>query len=316
MNDAYAPTSIRGLTRADFEAAFGEQVSGYVAKEIAKTPLLYRSLSQRERDKWLLTILRVLFERKHESAGRHRLPAWEAGWSEHLDEIKEPFDPAVLTPKYFGKYPVVRWQGDLVMPVSPGFEYRCFEILQFWLFNKYFRGESPGIYEFGCGTGHNLVRARTVNPSAWLFGLDWSERSQEIIRRLDVVAFGGHGAAIPFNFFQPNLHWRPYHETNVVFTSAALEQTGERFKYFVDFLIKMKPKLCVHMEPINELLDENSLLDALSIRYARQRNYLDGFLAHLRKLEHDGVVRIRLARRTGIGSLFLEGYSVVVWSPC
>jgi hypothetical protein len=100
-----------------------------------------------------------------------------------------------------------------------------------------------------------------------------------------------------------------------VYTVASLEQVGLEFKKFVDYLLKNKPKLCVHVEPVAELLDNSNLLDYLSVKYFEKRNYLRGFLTYLRQLEKQGKIRILKARRTYIGSLFIEGYSVIIWTP-
>jgi hypothetical protein len=63
------------------------------------------------------------------------------------------------------------------------------------------------------------------------------------------------------------------------------------------------------------MLDENVLVDHLSIQYFKKRNYLDGFLDGLRKLETEGKVNIIDTKRSHIGSLFIEGYSIIVWEP-
>jgi hypothetical protein len=117
-----------------------------------------------------------------------------------------------------------------------------------------------------------------------------------------------------FDYFNPDesFHLQPQ---SVVFTVASLEQVGSRWDKLIEYLLSNSPKLCIHIEPISELLDPNKLNDYLSIEYFKKRNYLDGFLNGLRKLEIDGKVKIHRAQRTHIGSLFIEGYSVVIWEP-
>ena len=84
---------------------------------------------------------------------------------------------------------------------------------------------------------------------------------------------------------------------------------------FIDFLLEKKPEICLHIEPIAELLNEENLVDYLSILYFKKRNYLSGFLLKLRELEEAGKIKIHMAKRTFIGSLYIEGYSVIAWSP-
>jgi hypothetical protein len=70
----------------------------------------------------------------------------------------------------------------------------------------------------------------------------------------------------------------------------------------------------VHVEPIYELYEENSLFDYVAATYVRQRNWLRGFLPHLRQLEQQGKARLLLQNRT-IGSMYHDGFCVVVWRP-
>jgi hypothetical protein len=117
-----------------------------------------------------------------------------------------------------------------------------------------------------------------------------------------------------FDFFKPD-HSFKLDKNGAVITISALEQTGIKFNRFVNYLLKNKPEICIHIEPIYELLDDNNLMDFLSIKYIQKRNYLWGFLDHLRKLESKGKIKIIKAQRTYIGSLFVDGYSVIVWRP-
>ena len=83
------------------------------------------------------------------------------------------------------------------------------------------------------------------------------------------------------------------------------------------YLYCKKPRYVIHIEPINELLNpESSLLDYLSVSYAKKRNYLNGYLDYLRVMEDTGLINIICAERSHIGSLFIDGYSVIVWECC
>ncbi|MFZ1992058.1 MAG: hypothetical protein WAW96_20065 [Alphaproteobacteria bacterium] len=308
-----AKADVAVLTPADFEIAFGERVSPYVAGRIGSYDFHYRHLSQSERDGWLRTAIQALLGGALDRAGEARLSKWEFGWGENLAAISDRFDLEAITPRYFGKFDVVRWRQDYIAPLNPQFERNSLAIIQDWLFDKYARNASA-VYEFGCGTGHNLLRVRDVNPSATLYGLDWTEASQGIIANLNRLGLGGELHGLRFNFFEPDPSLEIKRRA-VIYTSAALEQTGDRYQPFIEWLISQRPALCLHIEPIAELLDETNLLDYLSVRYFEKRNYLKGFLTHLRKLESDGQIDIHLARRTYIGSLFIDGYSVVAWSP-
>lgn len=301
------------LVPNDFAKVFGDTPSPYLAERIERYDFRYRTFVPAERDAWLRVVTEALLGPSLERAGDERIGRWEAGWGENLNALEGAFDPAALVPRYFGKFGVVRWLRDYISPLRPEFEQNSLAVIQDWLFDKYARNASA-IYEFGCGTGHNLLRARDANPTATLWGLDWAQSSQAIIARLNQMGVGGDLRGLRFNLFEPEcgLSLMP---GAVVYTSAALEQTGSRFPAFIEWLRTQLPALCLHIEPMGELLDESNLFDYLSVRYFERRNYLSGFLNYLRRLEHDGLIDIHLVRRTYIGSLFVDGYSVVVWSP-
>jgi hypothetical protein len=306
-------TGVKRLTPDDFVAAFGEQPSDYVAQRINAYDFRYRTLGPAERDYRLRQIIEMLYHRELPRSGEARLSQWETGWGVHIDQIDRNFDPASIIPGYFGKHEVVRWRQDLIAPLDRRFEHRSFSVIQDWLFDKYLR-DAKTIYEFGCGTGHNLFRARAVNPHADLWGLDWAVASQKILAKLKQVGVDDKLHGHRFDFFAPDEDFK-LAPGSVAYTVTSLEQTGERFQPFIEYLLKNRPSLCIHIEPIAELLDESNLVDFLSIAYFKRRNYLSGLLGYLRALEKDGRINIHMARRTMIGSLFVDGFSVVIWSP-
>ena len=259
----------------------------------------YRRLTQKETDKVVIQILDTLLDKSIPFSGKHRLKQWEKGWGENVKE-------GSATPHYFGKYKVNRRGGYFVEALSKNYEQEMLYSILDKVFKKYL-SKIPFIYEFGCGTGHNLLRLKKVNPNALLVGLDWAHSSQKMLGKLKLLSF-------QFDFFNPDYRLKLGDKAGV-YTVAALEQTGKDYKKFITYLLKQKPQICIHVEPIAELLDENNLMDYLSIKYFEKRNYLSGFLTYLRKLEEEGKIKIHEAKRNGIGSLFIEGYSVIVWSP-
>lgn len=305
---------VKSLSVGDFAEALGEDISIFVEERIRSYGFRYAEFPEEERDGLLREIVRTLLAPNVVRSGDHRRDDWEKGWGENLDSIlRSSPDRESVIPKYFGKYDAIRWRGRFIRPLSPQFEYRSLAVILDWLFDKYLR-DADVVYEFGCGTGYNLLRAREFNQVASLWGLDWATSSQRIIERL---AHGGldpdiHGRR--FDYFDPDESFR-LAANSVVYTVASLEQVGARWRKFVDYLLSNRPALCVHVEPIAELLDPDNLLDYLSVEYFKKRNYLKGFLDGLRQLEEQGKVMIHRAQRSHIGSLFIDGYSIVVWSP-
>ena len=73
--------------------------------------------------------------------------------------------------------------------------------------------------------------------------------------------------------------------------------------------------LCLNVEPLCELYDEDHLFDYVAIKYQEKRNYLAGYLDRLRQLESEGKIEILKIQRMLFGNLHYEGWSFVLWKP-
>jgi len=307
------------LKPLELEEAFGDKLSERVSGKIEKYALEYRELTEEERDERLLIITRMLLNPDLGKSSEHRADEWEEGWSENLKDLEAGVDPSeALIPRYMSAKKgsikdTARLNGRLIRPVTDNFEHAMLKILLEWIFEKYMK-DAPSVYEFGSGTNQHLLQLREINPDARLYGLDWAEASQKIIDNLVHKKVLENVEGHHFDFFKPDESFEIDPE-GIIYTVAALEQVGENHDKLVDYLIEKKPKLCVHLEPVAELLDETKLIDYLAVEYMERRNYLKNFLTRLRKLGEGGKITIHEARRTNVGFLFMEGYSLVVWSP-
>ena len=257
----------------------------------------YKLLNKEEEEQVIIKILDTLLDSSVPFSGEHRRNQWEKGWGENFKEKN-------LTPKYFGKYKVNRLDGKFVWGLSENYEQEMLYSIVDDLTRRYLT-DCKVICEFGCGTEHNLFRIKKLLPEVQPIGLDWTKSSQKILQEYGMEGYN-------FDFFNP--HFNMPKESGVI-TVAALEQTGKKYKKFISFLLKKKPSIVVHIEPIPELLDPTKLIDYLSIKYMEKRKYLSGYLTYLQELEKNGRIEILEARRSGIGSLLIDGYSIIVWRP-
>lgn len=301
------------ITPSDFESLFGESLSSCVKDRIIKYDLRYTDLTPEERDACLKKIISTLLSDDLIHSGEHRKEHWEKGWGQNLDKLLKINANDALLPYYFGKHEINRLRQKFIRPVSGNFEYNMLGVILDRLFDKYLKNHER-IYEFGCGTGHNLLRLRAFNPNADLWGLDWTRSSQAIINEYAVNNADKKLFAHKFDYFNPDFSLK-LKKDSAIYTVASLEQIGVEYRPFVDYLLKNKPSICIHVEPIEEMLDEENLLDYLSICYFKKRKYLSGYLAYLKELESKGKLKIIKAQRTYIGSFFIEGYSVIIWAP-
>jgi hypothetical protein len=300
------------ITHKSFSETINDSISEGVAKIIDSLDMEYEDLSNEENISAISKICEIS-DGDLKKSGKHRAHEWEHGWSENRDLLKEKMSFDSVLPKYFGKFPYLRFGKKLIKQKSIGLEYKMLCSLEYHYFSKYLLS-CKNIFEFGCGTGHNLFRARQLNPSANLTGLDWASSSQDILNELnknEVLKCNSH----KFDFYDPDYKVDIPEETGI-YTIAALEQIGTSHENFLQYILSKKPKVCLHVEPIVELLDPAAyLLDDQCVKYCEKRNYLKGFLPRLRELEKEGKVEIIEAKRTNVGSFLIEGYSVVVWRP-
>lgn len=268
---------------------------------------------QETRDLIILEVLRHLESDKPTRVGEQRADIWERCWAENLRRFVDgSHDPDKLLPEFIRSGQPVRLRQQFAIPRKPGFEASFLKVVRTYLFDRYFRNVEAA-YEFGCGSGFNLVALAEQFPGKRLHGLDWSKSSNNTVNLLR-GKLGLDISGRQFDFFRPDPSLQLEKGCGVL-TMCALEQVGLRHRAFVDYLLGQQPAICVHMEPLLELYDENCLIDHLAVRYHCKRGYLTGFLAYLRELADAGRIRIIDTRRMYFGSLYHEGYSFVVWQP-
>ena len=300
------------ITTKDLENILGHPIDKNTSANIESFDLQYEHLTPDEMEKYVIHVVDVLTGDIVKS-GAHRIDDWEKGWGENLDLYRKTRDINSLIPKYHCKNRFVRWMGNVVNPITPAFDYKIHICFIDAILHHYLKDGYTSVYEFGCGPGYHLLRLREARPDLNLTGLDWATSSQELIGEIS-KSLSKPINAHKLDFFKPDYSFN-VDSNSIAYTVAALEQTGSNYVKFVDYLLDKKPSLCINMEPIAELLDNSSLVDNLSIKYFRKRNYLNEYLNHLEWLESIGKIKIIDKRRIWSGSYFIEGHSLVVWKP-
>jgi len=298
----------------DFAYAFGvneAEINLFCGELIKSLDFRYKNCLQETRESIFLDALKKCDNKQLSVSGRHRLSDWRRGWGEILQEFyNSNGDLQLLVPKDLHGNRPLRYKGNYIISFSNSFERDFALVFRHWLFKKYFKNYQ-NIYEFGCGTGQNLALIATIFPDKRLFGMDWVPESKELLNAI-AIKYGWQMEGIQFDFFKPNYDLDILPD-GLVYTSSALEQVGGDYNSFLNYLLAKKPRLCVNIECMSELYDENELHDYVALRYHKTRNYLDGFLTRLQELEKGRVIKIIATRRTGFGSLYHEGYMYVIW---
>jgi hypothetical protein len=243
----------------------------------------------------------------------HDSSRWEKGWGENLEEFKKSnHNFNSLMPKYIRPDMPIRLNGKFIKTFDKNFEHNWYSVLRDWFFRTELK-DFDCIYEFGSGSGHNIAELAKIYPNKKIYGFDWVQPSVDIILDMrDKLNLNVDGSI--FNFFMPdfNLEIKP---NSAIITMGALEQTGNEYKDFFDFLMQKKPAACFHFEPIYEHYNKNILFDYLAARAHEEKNFWKGAIPFLKDLESNKKVKINKSRRISFGSLALEGYSQLFWKP-
>ncbi|HEY59171.1 MAG TPA: class I SAM-dependent methyltransferase [Anaerolineae bacterium] len=273
----------------------------------------YLIIGGQERDKLILNIFKKIDAGEFSIAGEQGLGRWEKGWGESLNDFLESgFDISQLIPKYIRSSQPVRLFQQYVQPEDDSFELNWYKVFRRWLFRTYL-SEVDAIYEFGCGSGFNLVTLAELFPKKVIFGMDWVKQSVDIVNKL-AESKGYKTKGKLFDFFNPDQQFQILPNSAVI-TIGALEQTGKRYRKFLDYLIRSKPAIVINIEPTVEWYDANNLVDYAAIRFHLKRNYWQGFPTALEKLRDEEKVEILKQKRSYFGSLYVEGYSQSIWRP-
>ena len=281
--------------------------------DVSLNDLSYRVLVGEEKDREILAAIKRIENDTQVVATAGRTQVWQNGWNENLQEfIASNYDLKSLYPKYFRKGVPLRLNQQFIKSENQNLESVLWNILRVWLFITYFSSVKT-IYEFGCGTGQNLVSLAKLYPNKKLFGLDFVSSSVNLINLIHEK----HGLNIQgqlFDMIHPDYNFTLKSES-AVFTAFSIEQTGNQYEDFINYILRNNVALCVHIEPLAEVYDQENLIDYLAYKFHSKRNYPNGLIKLLKELESDGRIVIDKIRRYYFGNLNHEGYNVIVWRP-
>lgn len=267
-------------------------------------------IDKEEEEKTLLDVIKTI-DSSLSVSGKGRQDDWENGWSENLQAfIESGYNLSLLTPKYMHKSNTRRLFSQYVRPLDSDFEVNFYIAYRHFLFKKYL-SDYECIYEFGCGTGYNLVIMAQIFPHKDITGLDWATSSVRLVNEIS-LKYGYRLNGRFFDFFNPDYSLKVADHSAFI-TLNSLEQIGNDHDRFIQFILHKRPAICINSEPILELYDQNNLLDYLAVKYHCKRNYLNNYLSTLEKYEREGIIEILKVQRVHSGNMFHDGYSYVVW---
>ena len=301
----------------DFAESFGtnkQSFSSNLVKEINSLNFKYRKPTEEEFEGLILEILKKIDKDKQVIGANEREKVWFDGWNENLQMFRESnFDVETLTPKFVRPGNPIRLNQSYIFPEDDNFELNFIQIYRLWYLENYFN-DVDNIYEFGCGTGFNLLAANSLFPKKSLYGSDFVQSSVDLVNEIakskEINLIGDL-----FNMLKPDYDYE-IKENSGIYTFGSLEQLASDTDPIIEFFLKKKPKICIHTEPAIELYDkENNLSDFLAAKFQGNRGYTSGLIEKLKKLEEEGQIEIISIKRLYFGSFFMEGYNHIAWRP-
>jgi len=225
------------LMYEDFAHQFGTMpydISLKCRELIIKNDFRYVISDGTERDNIILNVLNKIDSDTQFVGSPRRKTIWEKGWNENLsDFIDNDYDLNKLVPKYYRPNQLIRLNQNYIITMNPNFETAYFEVFKCWLFEKYL-GNYDSIYEFGCGTGVNLVALAKLYPQKKLYGLDFVSSSVKLVNKIGKVYkwnISGH----LFDMIKPDNIFK-MDENSAIFTVGAIEQLASKFELFIQFI--------------------------------------------------------------------------------
>ncbi len=308
--------SQKELTLEILANSFGTEVSDIDEETRAlfeKMDKGYRVIEGLEKNNLISEVVLKIENDKQIIGAPERTNRWFEGWKENLDGLRNSnFDISALMPKFIRKNQPIRFMGDYIIPNENHFEHVYFNVFRTWLFKKYLSSYST-IYDIGCGSSYNLIKLCEMFPEKKVHGLDFVQSSVDIVNDLSQHK-GLNAQGHLFNMIDPDFEI-DIDPNSVVFTSGTIEQIASKFEKFVEFLLQKKPELVVHVEPTYEVYDRDVLFDYLAAKFHKKRGYTAGYLPRLQQLESEGKAEILKIKRLNFGSLFMEGFTCIVWRP-
>lgn len=290
-----------------FSEIFGQPVpAGFLPRELDSFDLRLQALPDYEAEQAIIDMVNFLLS-NHPKSGSEYLERWEKGWAENRKAFEARRDLRTLVPKYITKNTVFRLGGQFFSSPNRFFEADLARVIVTHYVSKYL-SSVDAIVDLGSGSCHYTYWMAKRFPNKSFYALDWSSESNYIADLIGAEL--GNVTGVKFDMFNPGpLNFGP---SKGLITVGALEQIGEGFTPVLNWIRSSKFETVIHLEPVLEFYNPNSVVDFLSIEYLKKRDWLRGYLPFLEKQERKGEIEI-LEKQRIFGSKYHETYNALVW---
>lgn len=236
---------------------------------------------------------------------------WQDDWFNVLQNLQTNDDnvKSIIRPKWFRESAFVNIQNCLSLTKTPYVDWEYQLITRQMLFYTHLK-DIENICEFGSGSGTNFYLINEILQDKSFILSDISVTSLKIIEELKRKLNRNNLTYSNIDIEQDIDLQLP--DNTAVITTSVLEQIGDNYKNFINFILKEKPQIVINVEPIVELLHSKDGFDNVMNLYCEKRKYLAGYLTELEKLEKQKKIKIIMKKRTMVSGTFIEN-SVLIW---
>ena len=236
---------------------------------------------------------------------------WQDDWFSVLQNLQTNNENVklIIRPKWFRESAFVNIQNCLSLTKTPYVDWEYQLITRQMLFYTHLK-DIENICEFGSGSGANFYLINEILQDKNFILSDISVTSLKIIEELKRKLNRNNLTYSNIDIEQDIDLQLP--DNTAVITTSVLEQIGDNYKNFINFILKEKPQIVINIEPIVELLDSKGKFDNVMNLYCEKRKYLIGYLTELEKLERQKRIKIVMKKRTMVSGTFIEN-SVLIW---
>lgn len=305
------------LAASDFKLLLNTNLNVGTVEYISNFDFNYRKLTSKETRKIIIDTRFLISETFSKSEPKRKFN-WCQLWNSLQDDfIKSDGNLKKLTPPWFKKIkPILRYQNHYISPNDSDFELYFINVLQ-KVYAENFLLDFDHIYEFGSGSGFQILSIAKHLPRKHFYGVDWSDAIINIMAFVDKTKggdvdlkdstfWGGQ-----FDFFNPDLTFI-LNDNAAVITFCALEQMGSDFKELLKYFLMQKNVTFIHLEPSEEFYNGKTDFMKIASEYSIHRNYLNGYYSELKKLDNEGVISLAPVLKL-LGSRFHDGWNLFSW---
>ena len=288
-----------------------KKIDNLTLKLIKQKKIYFKELNTKEKEAAIISTLEKINIENRIVTTKGRKKIWEKGWGDINNIFIKKKKLESLIPQFYSKRSNLyfRLKGKFIKS-SKFFEYKMIDIFRSWYFSKYLKNVE-NIYEFGAGSGHNMVRLTEIFPQKKIYASDFSSNSVNLLRNIsDHMGYNWNC----FQFDMKKINKKIVLKKNsAVFTSGSIEQLSGNVDNFLNFIIKNKPKICIHIEPMPQLFKKDNIEDLLSVMALKKKKYSINFLDKIYNLKKKNKIKVIKLLKSPFGSQLIDGMNLLVW---